>query len=110
VIIPSRSEAFGLVALEAALMARPVVATRVGGLTEVVLHQKTGLVVRQENEEELARGILFLISQPQIATAFGKAARQWARENFSFERYVDAYDDLYQTLAAKAPQTDEISL
>ncbi|MGB7951013.1 MAG: glycosyltransferase family 4 protein, partial [Candidatus Binatia bacterium] len=41
VLVPSRQESFGLVALEAALMARPVVATRVGGLPEVVLHEQT---------------------------------------------------------------------
>jgi glycosyltransferase involved in cell wall biosynthesis len=49
VVIPSRLEGFGLVALEAALMARPVVGARVGGLREVVLHEQTGLLVEMND-------------------------------------------------------------
>lgn len=49
VMMPSRIEPFGLVALETALMARPIVATNVGGLKEVALHQQTGLLVESED-------------------------------------------------------------
>jgi glycogen(starch) synthase len=110
VLIPSRLEGFGLVALEAALMARPVVATHVGGLSEVVLHQKTGFLVEQEDEEGLANAILFLLSNPQTASAFGDAARQRAQEVFSFERYVNAHDDLYESLIRKVPRVDDARL
>jgi glycogen(starch) synthase len=108
VLIPSRLEGFGLVALEAALMARPVVATRVGGLSEVVLHQKTGILIEQEDQTGLAKAILFVLSQPQLAIAFGKAARRRAQEVFSFERYVDAYDDLYQRITREVPRVNNL--
>ena len=110
VIIPSRLEGFGLVALEAALMARPVVGTRVGGLTEVVLHQKTGLLTEQDNPATLVEAILFLLSHPQTASLFGEAARRRAQEVFSFERFVDAYDDLYQRIAREVPRVEDLRL
>src|SRR4029077_14295619 len=107
VLIPSRLEGFGLVALEAALMARPVVAARVGGLPEVVLHQKTGLLVEHEDHEDLAEAITLLLDHPRTATMFGEAAQRRAKEVFSFERYVAAYDDLYQSITSKAPRVDD---
>ena len=98
VVMPSRSESFGLVALEAAMMARPVVATRVGGLVEIVVHQQTGLLVEPEDSSALAEAIASLLNHPQTATHMGKAARQRAQEVFSWDRYVEAYDTLYQRL------------
>ncbi len=98
VVIPSRLEGFGLVALEAALMARPVVATRVGGLPEVVVHERTGFLIESENSAALAQAITGLLEQPERARQMGQAARRRAKEVFSWERYVNAYDALYQQL------------
>src|SRR5262249_32736437 len=110
VVIPSRIEGFGLVALEAALMARPVVAMRVGGLSEVVVHEETGLLVEQDAVGGITKAILFLLGRPQTANMFGAAARRRAQEVFKFERYVDAYDDLYHRLARKPPPLHAVSL
>jgi len=102
VLMPSRQlEGFGLVALEAALMARPVVATRVGGLPEVVLHEQTGLLVEPEDGTALAAAIAWLFAHPERATQMGQAARRRAQEVFSWERCVDAYDALYRKLSTK---------
>jgi glycogen(starch) synthase len=98
VVIPSRLEGFGLVALEAAWMARPVVATRVGGLLEVVVHEQTGLLVENENSHALAEGIALLLDNPETATKLGRAARSRAEEVFGWERHVDAYEALYRKL------------
>jgi glycogen(starch) synthase len=99
VVMPSRwEEAFGLVALEAALMGRPVVATRVGGLPEVVVDRETGLIVQKDDSEALADAIASLLDQPQQAMAMGNAGRLRAQQIFSLQRYVDAYDALYRTL------------
>jgi len=100
VLMPSRQESFGLVALEAALMARPVIATRVGGLPEVVVHEQTGLLVEQENSGALAEAIAYLLAHPHTAIHMGQAARLRAQQVFSWERHVTAYDVLYQQLAA----------
>src|SRR5207244_8567887 len=84
VVMPSRLEGFGLVALEAALMARPVVAARVGGLPEVVLHEQTGLLVAANDSQALAQAIVRLLEYPNIARQMGRAARDWARQKFNW--------------------------
>jgi glycogen(starch) synthase len=98
VIVPSRREAFSLTAVEAALMERPVVGTCVGGLPEVVIHKKTGLLVKAEDSDALAESISFLLKYPALAIQMGQAGRRRAIKHFSFKRYVDAYDALYQKL------------
>jgi len=106
VIMPSRwEEPFGLVALQAAQMGRPVVATRVGGLPEVVMHGQTGLLVDKEDPTALAAAIASLLSDPPAARWIGEAARHRARNVFNWERHVDAYDALYRALVAAGPGT-----
>jgi glycogen(starch) synthase len=99
VLMPSRQEPFGLVALEAALMTRPVVATRVGGLSEIVVHEQTGLLVENEDSQALAESAALLLSEPEIAVQFGQAARRRAQDVFSWEQHIVGYDALYRKLA-----------
>ncbi len=102
VVMPSRyREPFGLVALEAAQMARPVVATRVGGLPEVVVHQETGLICEKEDSAALAEAIAFLQDHPDTAVLMGEMGRRRALELFSLEKFVDNYDRLYSRLTGK---------
>ena len=101
VVMPSRREGFGLVALEAALMARPVVATRVGGLPEVVAHDQTGLLVAPDDSHALAEAIAWLLAHPERAAEIGQVARRRALEIFNWERCVDAYDALYRKVATR---------
>jgi len=98
VVMPSRNEGFGGVALEAALMARPVVAMCVEGLPEVVVHEETGLLVEPEDSHALTKAIRFLLDNPETTILMGQAARSRAQEVFAWERYVNAYDALYQKL------------
>jgi glycogen(starch) synthase len=100
VLIPSRLEGFSLVALEAAWMGRPVVAARIGGLPEVVAHEETGLLTEVDDCAAFARAIMSLLQQPEIARQMGRAARRRAQELFSWDRHVDAYDELYRKLTA----------
>lgn len=102
VVVPSRGwEALPLVALEAAFMARPVVAARDAGLPEVVVHQKTGLLVEKEDSVGLAQALSFLLENPEKAVQMGKAAKQRGKEVFSIGRCIDAYDALYKKLGKK---------
>ena len=98
VMMPSRFEPFGIVALQAAQMARPIVATRVGGLPEVVVNGETGLLIENHNIDELVAAITFLLDRPDVATHMGQAARQRAQENFGWDKFVDAYVSLYRRL------------
>ncbi len=98
VALPSRREAFPLVALEAAVMGRPVVAARVDGLPEAVADRETGLLVDPESPVALAAAITFLLTHPDAAVAMGAAGRRRAAREFGLARHVDAYDRLYRTL------------
>ena len=103
VIVPSRwSEPFGLVALQAAQMARPVVAACVGGLPEIIVHGKTGLLVAKENSLALAESISFLLRHPEDAVRMGEEAMKKAHETFGMERFANEYDALYHRLQASA--------
>ncbi len=99
IAIPSRRESFSLVALEAALMARAVVAAHVDGLPEVVVHGETGLLVEPENPAGLAAAIATLLASPAMAARLGAAARRRARSRFGVQRQVDAYRHLHRRIA-----------
>lgn len=98
VLVPSRYEGFGLSALEAAHMARPVVACRTGGLPEVVLDGETGLLVEPDDPPALARAIVRLLQDRELAEQLGRAARKRTRHLFSLDRCVDNYESLYNRL------------
>jgi glycosyltransferase involved in cell wall biosynthesis len=105
VLMPSRWEGLPSVVLQASMMARPVVATPVGGLSEVVAHQETGLLIPPEDPVRLAEAIAFLLARPAVATQMGQAARRRMQEAFTWERCVDAYDTLYRKLAKQGPHS-----
>ncbi len=96
--MPSRFEPFGLVALQAAQMGRPVIASRVGGLPEVVVDGETGLLVDPENVPLLAQAIESLLAQPDRSVEMGAQARAHAERNFSWDRFVGHYEMLYKRL------------
>jgi len=101
VVVPSRSEGFSMVALEAAQAARPVVAARVGGIPEVVVDGETGLLVATESPVALASAILQLIGDPAGAAVMAANARRRADEVFHWRHYVDAYDQRIRTLGRR---------
>jgi glycogen(starch) synthase len=100
VIVPSRcQESFSLVAVEAALMGRPVVATASGGLNEVVLDKKTGLLVEMENPGAIAAAVKELLAHPDLAIEMGENGKERALRIFTLERMVSEYEDIYLRLA-----------
>jgi glycogen synthase len=101
-IIPSAdgSEGLNLVALEAALMERPVVATRDGGLSEAVVDGETGFLVDGGDREALERSILTLLADPELAARFGRAGRRFVLDSFGWDRHVADHLTLYEMAAA----------
>jgi glycogen synthase len=99
VIMPSRwEEPFGLVALQAAQMARPIIASKVGGLPEVVVNQITGLLVEPDDLDGLTTAISTLLKKPQMAVQMGNTGRLRAQKNFNLDQCVHQYDALYRSV------------
>lgn len=99
VVMPSRwREPFGMIALEAMQMARPVVASRVGGLAEVVAEDETGILVENENSAALADAIAYLLEHRDAARAMGTRGRVRAQEKFSMKQFADEYEVIYRRL------------
>jgi glycosyltransferase involved in cell wall biosynthesis len=101
-VMPSRMESFGVAALEAASCARPVIATRVGGIPEVVLDGTTGLLVKPDSITDLAEAIVRLASDRSMMTRLGEAGRRFVRERYLWESSLDQMCELYDRLIADA--------
>lgn len=106
VVIPSRyREPFGLIAVEAAQMGRPVVAAKTGGLPEIVTDRATGLLFPGENHNACADAIASLLDDPARARRMGEAGRSRVTTLFTLEKCVAAYDELYQKLIQQSRVT-----
>ena len=86
---PELSEGFGLAALEAMAAARPVIASRVGSLPEVVSDEITGLLVEPQDVAELAAALVRLAENPTLRQELGEQGLIRAREAFSLEEMVE---------------------
>ena len=101
VVLPSVAEAFGLVLAEAMAMRTAVVATRVGGIPELVEDGVTGILVPPASPEALAEAILSLLRDPARRMRLGEAGRSRVVEGFRFETMMKGYETLYETLFAQ---------
>ncbi len=96
IVVPSLGEGFGMVALEAMERGRPVIASAVGGLPELVADGETGLVVSPGDAEELAEAMVALAGDLSRAAVMGEAGRRRALESFAQERSTKAIEALYR--------------
>lgn len=96
--LPSRTESFGMTALEAMAMGVPVVATAVGGLKEVVADGETGTLVRYGDAEALAEALIELLSDDERRLDMGRRARERAFSVFHPSRYAQTLENLYLEL------------
>lgn len=98
-VLPSRQEGMGVAALEAMAAARAVVASDVGGLGHAVVDDRTGLLVPPENASALAAALARLIHDPDLRQRLGAAGPQRIKEGFLPDQMVDAYEELYLSVA-----------
>jgi glycosyltransferase involved in cell wall biosynthesis len=98
-VAPSIVETFGMPVAEAMASAVPVVASRVGGLPELVVDGSTGLLVAPDSAQDLAAAIVRLVTDRDVARAMGLAGRQRAEKMFSWEAIVRSLMFLYTNLS-----------
>jgi N-acetyl-alpha-D-glucosaminyl L-malate synthase BshA len=95
-LLPSESESFGMAALEAMASEVPVIATRTGGLPEVVFDGYTGFLVPVGEIEAMAERGIEILSNDGLRRKMGKRGREMAIENFDEEKIVPRYRELYE--------------
>ncbi len=94
-VLPSRSEALGYVILEAGMAKLPVVASRVGGIPEIITDRKEGLLVESGNVLQLADALKELISRPDLRMQFGNALYEKVTRDFSEKEMIEKTLSLY---------------
>jgi glycosyltransferase involved in cell wall biosynthesis len=100
-VLPSYSEGVSLALLEAMAAGRPVIATAVGGLPEVVTDGVTGLLIPPRDADALAEALGRLLANPAWAQQLGANARDHVREHYSLDRLGREINEIYATLVEK---------
>jgi glycosyltransferase involved in cell wall biosynthesis len=95
---PSRQEGVPGAILEAMAMRKPVVATRVGGIPEVVRHGESGLLVKPEDVPGLGQAIITLAQDPQLRRRLGDRGRQVALRDYSVDTQIDNLQAIYRQM------------
>ncbi len=95
-VIPSQNEAFGRVLLEAMQARTPVIATRVGGIPEIIRHEDNGLLVSYGDEEELSRALKRLVSDGELRSRLIENGHCVVKERFSVEHYASEIAGIYE--------------
>jgi N-acetyl-alpha-D-glucosaminyl L-malate synthase BshA len=103
-IMPSEMESFGLAALEAMACCVPAIATRVGGVPELIEHQVNGLLYEVGDIDGMAAGGLSLLTDPDRLEAMSAAARKTAQDKFCASRIIPQYEAYYEKVVAAAPR------
>ena len=104
-LLPSESESFGLAALEALACGAPVVASRVGGLPEVVEEGVSGFLLPVRDIEGMSEAVVELLSDAEMHRSMSRQGRQLAVERFSAERVVPVYEAYYERVLSDADLT-----
>lgn len=94
-------ESFGVAALEASATGLPVVASRVGGVPEVVINNRTGFLVEKKNTEQLAAAIERFIENRDLRLKMGKAGRKLVEEKYDWNANLDSMVNLYEKILAE---------
>ncbi|HKN98477.1 MAG TPA: glycosyltransferase family 4 protein [Pseudonocardiaceae bacterium] len=106
VVLPSRYEPFGIVALEAAAAGAPLVASTAGGLAEVVVDGRTGVAFPPGNVSALADAVHTVLADPAAARNRARAARARLAVDFNWDRIATATAQVYRS--ARAGRHDEL--
>ena len=93
-VLPSRSETFGIAAIEAGAAGLPLVVAEVGGLDDLVIEGVTGFVVRPGNRDDLVAALRRLVADADLRRKLGSEARRRVERDFDIRRNADRLVDL----------------
>ena len=96
-VVPSRTESIPQVIKEAFYLKVPVIATNVGGIPELVVHQETGILVPPEDPEKLTIAINNLLDNEESRRSFANNAFEFINKNFSWDVLLEKYTNLYES-------------
>jgi len=103
-LVPSTwAEPFGIVALEAMIYGRPVIASDVGGLSDIVRDNETGILIPPDDVQALRQAMARLIADPDLRQRMGAAGKQHVRNYFA-SSVVPCYEAVYRELVVKYPR------
>ncbi|MGH9820293.1 MAG: glycosyltransferase, partial [Pyrinomonadaceae bacterium] len=100
-LLPSELESFGLAALEAQACELPVIATRIGGVPEVVTDGETGYLSDVGDIEKMSTDTLRLLDDEDLRRRFGEKGRQQSIERYSTAKIIPQYIAFYEKILAK---------
>jgi len=97
-VFPSSAEGLSNALLEAMATELPIVATKIGGTEEAIENERNGILVEPDNVDQLANGIITLLSQPEVAHKFGREARRTIEENYSIDIVAQKHLKVYEEI------------
>jgi glycosyltransferase involved in cell wall biosynthesis len=101
VVVPSRFEGFGLTAVEAMACSKPVVASRVDGLAEIINDGVTGILVPSEQPSHLASSLITLLKDKEYRQKIGVTSRKHVEENYSYSKFRERSQVIYELLCSQ---------
>jgi glycosyltransferase involved in cell wall biosynthesis len=101
-LLPSELESFGLAALEAQACEAPVIATRIGGLPEVINDGETGFLSDVGDVEKMTADTLRLLADEDLRRSFGERGRELAVQRYSTSKIIPQYIAFYEKIVNKA--------
>lgn len=101
-LLPSESESFGLAALEAHACEVPVVASRIGGIPEVVTDNETGFLSEVEDTEKMSEDVLKLVNDDEMLREFGERSRESAVSRYSATEIIPQYMKYYEKVLGES--------
>ncbi|MFA7244227.1 MAG: glycosyltransferase family 4 protein [Patescibacteria group bacterium] len=97
-VLPSISETFGIVVLEAMSTGVPVIATKVGGIADIVSDRKNGIMIKAESPSQIAQAVIEIIGHPALAAKLAREGKETAKK-YDWRIVVGQIEEVYQKLA-----------
>jgi len=98
-VLPSLSEGLPLSILEACAIGKPIVATNVGAVNEIVIHGYNGILVSPKNWKQLIKAIQYLINNPELMQEMGLRGKDLVEKKYDWNTILNIYEEIYQSLA-----------